>query len=108
MTEVLLVNALDLSDDRGLVEKGPEPSQMKDRLEVGPLDEGERLVGRPRLGGTPWVGTLAAEAIHLRPRKERQVRVLGRMLEQDVNPLLLDGIHHQKRVVGTNQDLQLA
>jgi hypothetical protein len=34
--------------------------------------------------------------------------VLGRMLEQDVNPLLLDGIHHQKRVVGTNQDLQLA
>jgi hypothetical protein len=29
------------------------------------------------------------------------------MLEQDVNPLLLDGIHHQKRVVGANQDLEV-
>jgi hypothetical protein len=25
-----------------------------------------------------------------------------------VNPVLLDGIHQQKRVVGANQDLELA
>jgi hypothetical protein len=30
------------------------------------------------------------------------------MLQQHVNPVLLDGIHQQKRVVGANQDLELA
>jgi hypothetical protein len=34
--------------------------------------------------------------------------MLGRMLQQHVNPVLLDGIHQQKRVVGANQDLELA
>ena len=34
--------------------------------------------------------------------------MLGGMLEQNVNPVLLDGIHQQKRVVRANQDLQLA
>ena len=67
MTEVLLVNALDLSDDGGLVEVGTEPSQMKDRLEVGPLDEGQGLLGRSAVRGVPRLGQLAAEAIHLRP-----------------------------------------
>ena len=34
--------------------------------------------------------------------------MLGRMLEQHVNPLLFDGLDEQQRVMRSNQDLQLA
>jgi hypothetical protein len=54
------------------------------------------------------IGQLAAEAIHLCPRKKGQPRMLGRMFEQNMNPVLLDGIHQQEGVVRANQDLELA
>jgi hypothetical protein len=56
----------------------------------------------------PRVGQLAAEAVHLGPREERQARMLGRVFEEDVDSVLLDGIHQQKRVMCANQDLELA
>jgi hypothetical protein len=34
--------------------------------------------------------------------------MLGRMFEQNMNPILLDGIHQQEGVVRANQDLELA
>ena len=34
--------------------------------------------------------------------------MLCSVLEERVNPVLLDGIHQQERVVCANQDLQLA
>ena len=33
--------------------------------------------------------------------------MLGRVFEQDMNPVLLDGVHQQKRMMSTNQDLEL-
>ncbi|MBW2718676.1 MAG: hypothetical protein JRD94_09010 [Deltaproteobacteria bacterium] len=54
--EVLFVDALDQSDDGRLMQVGPEPSQMKDRLEIGTLDEGQRLLGSSGVGGLARVG----------------------------------------------------
>ncbi|MBW2210027.1 MAG: hypothetical protein JRG67_03125 [Deltaproteobacteria bacterium] len=65
--EVLLVDALDVRDDGGLVQIRTEPPQVENRLEVGPIDEGERFLGRSAVGSLPGVGQLAAQAIHLRP-----------------------------------------
>ena len=104
---VLLVDVLDLGDDRRLVKIGSEPLKMKNRFEVRTLDEGKCLLRRPALGGVPWLWQLSSETIDLSPREKGQADMLGGMLEEHMDTLLLHGIDEQERVVCANQNLQL-
>ena len=80
---------------------------MKDRFEVRPLDEGKGFLWRAALWSLSGIGKLTAKTCHLRPREKRQIEVLGGMPQEQVSPVLLDGVDQQQGMMRAHENLEL-